>query len=51
MVAKEKYCEKKIHKLNKRLNRMKKNPKAYNNYDELYAKVVMKINSFTKAMG
>ena len=49
MVNKKKYYEKKIHKLNKRLTRMKNNPKAYNNYDELYAKVVNKINSCNKA--
>lgn len=45
MVNKKKYFEKKIHKLNKRLERMKKNPNAYNNYNEMYASVVTKINS------
>jgi len=49
MLSKKKYYEKKIHKLNKRLERMKKNPNAYNNYDEMYAAVVTKINSCTKA--
>ena len=49
MLNKKKYFEKKIHKLNKRLGRMKKNPNAYNNYDEMYADVVNKINSCTRA--
>lgn len=51
MINKKRYYEKKIHKLNKRLERMKKNPNAYNNVNELYAKVVLKINSCTKAAG
>lgn len=51
MLNKKKYYEKKIHKLNKRLERMKKHPNAFNNYNELYANVVTKINSCTKAAG
>lgn len=51
MVNRKHYYEKKIHKLNKRLARLKRKPHAFSNYDELYATVVMKINSCTKAVG
>ena len=50
MLNKKHYYEKKLHKLNKRLERMKKNPNAYTNYDALYARVVMKINSCNEAI-
>jgi hypothetical protein len=50
MVNKKKYFEKKIHKLNKRLERMEKNPNAYNNYNAMHESVLLKIDSCNRAI-
>lgn len=50
MISKNRYYEKRIHKLNKRLARMKRHPQSYTNYQNLYDKVMLKIESYTKAV-
>lgn len=51
MISSKRYYEKKLHKLNVRLARLKKRPNGYNNYNELVAKVQLKINSYNKLVG
>lgn len=50
MLAKNKYFEKKIHKLSKRLKRIEKCPQRYPNYEELHDLVLTKINSCNAAV-
>ena len=49
MISKNRYYEKRIHKLNKRLSRLKCRPQAFNNWQHLHDSVVLKIDSYTKA--
>lgn len=50
MVNKKHYYEKRIHKLNKRLAKMEKNPNAFSNYWVLHDKVIRKLNSYNAAV-